>query len=966
MPDFVEKDTGKTVTLEGAEAQAAYLSGQYGLPHGDVPLVAPDGGAPGLVSSTDVADALQQGYRFAHPDEVHHAKVEAEYGGVGGMVGAGLAGVARGLTIGTSDKALTDGGGSLTKGIREHLAGWEEANPGISLGGELVGAIAPAILTRGESALETAESIGARALEGGGEAAARAAEATEGLGGLAKQAGSAAAKAAAAPTEIVASAGRATERAVTSALGTSAGAKVAAKAAGAATEGAIYGAGAQVSEDAIGDHETTAEKLLASGLHGALLGGITGGALSATGEIGSSLLGRGASAIKGAADEQYFRALSTNKKGLVEEAKEKFGGIEPVVGYLRDRGVVQAGDDLSSVAAKASKADIANLEQLEARVQEVGASGVRLKDVLDSLEKRARQEEKILGHGDAAAAIRKQADDLSRIYEERLATAERKAQASFDLSLAPSETQGLRGTKALEIRHRMEPLAIDPDAGLADVGEAGWRIDEHGVPRMHEEPPRSPIVIDRTRPGHIGDGVMINPKMSEGTEMGLGGIGMRDAYDVGIKPGALTEEAAALRKPIKITKNIAASERAALEARSSVEIPFRELLDQRRSLERTINWQTDSMVAQGRKAAGRIIEDAIMNAGDEAAAKSGRGLGAWREAYQDAKKQFSVGRWVRDTTEDALTAQLRNRKLSPSDMAAGLAGMVGGAAHGAVGGVGGLAMGLVHHVIRERGNSTAAVVLDRLSALKGLQRAAASVDREVDRGIAGILRPGDRVPSVRRGNPYRDHQDRAEAVARAVVNLDDHTAAIEHSASKIAPHAPKTAAAYQSAALRATQWLAQQIPASMKRPPDPVMPQFDEAYVSPSDAASFVRKFDAVHDPASVLDDMRSGRVTTEQVQAIRAVYPSLYREITQKISDSLRTAKVPPSYEARKQISILFGIPADPTFSPGFVRSMQTSPGSSSPQTGAPKTTPSGSPKRKIEGLAEAAHLPGQASGTK
>jgi hypothetical protein len=408
-------------------------------------------------------------------------------------------------------------------------------------------------------------------------------------------------------------------------------------------------------------------------------------------------------------------------------------------------------------------------------------------------------------------------------------------------------------------------------------------------------------------------------------------------------------------------------------------LSFRALQSFRAELDDIIKRNTNPLgpvdkVTEAMNGARAAIENEIVEAGDAATSKLGK---SWREAYEGAKLRYRRLITADKAAQDTVSRFHANAMASLTDKLAGAAAGNAGMLHHAIagggvvgGGIAGMLTGAVGSAvsqqIRRRGAATSAVVLDRLSALQGLQRAAASVDREVDRGIAGILRPGERVPSVRRGNPYRDHQDRAEAVARAVVNLDDHAAAIERSANGIAPHAPKTAAAYQSAALRATQWLAQQIPASMKRPPDPMMPQFDEAYVSPTEAASFVRKFDAVHDPASVLDDMRSGRVTTEQVQAIRAVYPSLYREITQKISDGLRTAKVPPTYEARKQISLLFGIPADPTFASSFVRAMQASPGSTAQKTGATKTTPSGSPKRKIEGVAEAAHLPGQISGSK
>ncbi len=208
------------------------------------------------------------------------------------------------------------------------------------------------------------------------------------------------------------------------------------------------------------------------------------------------------------------------------------------------------------------------------------------------------------------------------------------------------------------------------------------------------------------------------------------------------------------------------------------------------------------------------------------------------------------------------------------------------------------------------------------------------------------------------------------AVARAVCGLDDHLARIENAAIPIAQNAPKTAAAFRANAVRATRWLAMQIPASMQQPSEGALPQLDKPYVSPQEAEEFTQKFDAVNDPASVLADMKEGRATPAQIEAIRAIYPNLYSEMAQKLRAELAAAKKPPSYEARKQISYLLGQPADPTFSPAFVQAMQAQPSdtrhpqsqSQTQQAQAIDAPPvKGAPKRKLSGFAEAASLPGQ-----
>lgn len=68
-----------------------------------------------------------------------------EFGGVGGGVKAVVAGVGRGLTFGLSDKVATDVFGYDPA----RLQGYREENPGLSLTGELAGAVGPGFLSGG-------------------------------------------------------------------------------------------------------------------------------------------------------------------------------------------------------------------------------------------------------------------------------------------------------------------------------------------------------------------------------------------------------------------------------------------------------------------------------------------------------------------------------------------------------------------------------------------------------------------------------------------------------------------------------------------------------------------------------------------------------------------------------------------------------------------------------------------------
>ncbi len=228
----------------------------------DVSVRAPDGQI-GFVPKADLDKALAAGAQVVGPEEVQSAKLQEQYGGVKGHALSAATGLASGLTFGGSDYLYKKAGESLGIGkeVSDVLRETKEANPYTHGAAEIVGAVAPAIATGGES-------LAARGIEGVGLI-----------------------------PRTVYGAGRVAENAVGNLVGRGAegviartGQSVARHAAGAAVEGAAFGAGQELSDAAINDHELTAEKILASAGKTALLGGVLGAGTGAISELGSSAL----------------------------------------------------------------------------------------------------------------------------------------------------------------------------------------------------------------------------------------------------------------------------------------------------------------------------------------------------------------------------------------------------------------------------------------------------------------------------------------------------------------------------------------------------------------------------------------------------------------------------------------------------------------------------------------------------
>ncbi len=310
MAELFDTKTKERVDVPDTDAPDAVLSGRYGLAGGSkLMLYRPDGQAV-TIPAESAPEAFQKGYKYAPQTEVHAQENAEKYGEFGSKLLAAGAGAARGLTLGLSDRALRNLGVEA-----KTLRNLEEGAPFTSGIGEVAGSIAGVALTGGAG--------------GAGQAAARATGATAGKGLLAR-----------------------------------AGAKAIELGVAGGIEGAAFGAGQAVTEDALGRADLTAESLIANaglgaavGLGaGALIGGggtiAMAGARKAAGKVGEKLGAGGVKewledfagerALKATLGQQKRAFTQLEDKGLTDKAKK----------YLLEEIGIDKLDSTESIAEK--------------------------------------------------------------------------------------------------------------------------------------------------------------------------------------------------------------------------------------------------------------------------------------------------------------------------------------------------------------------------------------------------------------------------------------------------------------------------------------------------------------------------------------------------------------------------------------------------------------------------------------
>ena len=87
----------------------------------------------------------------------------------------------------------------------------------------------------------------------------------------------------------------------------------------------------------------------------------------------------------------------------------------------------------------------------------------------------------------------------------------------------------------------------------------------------------------------------------------------------------------------------------------------------------------------------------------------------------------------------------------------------------------------------------------------------------------------------------------------------------------------------------------------------------------------FVRLSRVLDDPASLMEGVVDGSIQADEVELLKAAYPATYAAIVGAVMERLTVLEREPSYEHRLALSVLLGVPTDPTLDPLFMQAVQS-----------------------------------------
>ena len=675
-------------------------------------------------------------------------------------------------------------------------------------------------------------------------------------------------------------AGRAAEAGVAKMLGGGALARIGGAAAGAGTEAALMGVGHDISDAALENKPLTAEAMLAHGALNFATGAAIGGIFKGAGEGLSKVLSRGGDAaapgmsakLDELADNAFSRQVGITKSQLTKRFE---GGEYAAENFRSGRNLVM--DELgSNYAASPQQVNEAAQSVLKKAAKERGAA-------VDALDREL-----------AAKMPAQSPSTFARVADD---AAELDVSGAFE---SPSLKGMYRGEKSMAervspIRTGKAPNAIDASLPTGSARSIDAALPETGA-----------VNIPGTRlvevPGEIPANTITGPSFNRAADE----LESKLLPELNVFKGSINKSA------ISEAEALIADLR--LKASTPTKTPFRDAFDMRRRVDEVLNWDkqiTEGTVADVRRNLRGILESEFKataaEVSPEVAAK-----------YVSSGKAFEAVADIAKAAEKRLAADTVNQQFGlGSKLMAGIGGGLGGIPGAIVGGVAG-------SVAKDRGNIFAANAFGALAKLTSAERATSRVTNEITQSVKGFF---SAAPHASELGAQAVTQANVAKYMDSVAELNANPAAQAEKFAQAMGDLPKTAPELtQELAATNTRGLAF---LASKLPPNrsgdgSLQPLAETSALTSEQKRKWALYANTVNDPRSALKDLKSGRFTPEQAEALRVVYPQLYAVVQKAATEQLAATKTKLPLAKSAALGSILGVPGAAALTPARLQANQ------------------------------------------
>lgn len=364
------------------------------------------------------------------------------------------------------------------------------------------------------------------------------------------------------------------------------------------------------------------------------------------------------------------------------------------------------------------------------------------------------------------------------------------------------------------------------------------------------------------------------------------------------------------------------------------------LWEARRELRKDIDWKkgadSGDRYNEWKKDLYRAMGDEIEGAGAKAGGELGPDFAA---RWSNANRDYRAALWLQEATARGASREGANRVLGLSEQFGIIGGLMSGGLAAVPAAVGGAVVG---HLVKRYGSDVAANVARAVTRGEGVHAIDQAIERMAGERVAKLVGVGkaavgqlpDAAPGIglavekavapREPDPVGAIPQRYQAAKKELIDaMPGREVRAQQLRADLDQVAPGLGAAVAARTIAAQDFLASKLPQMPERPS--LQPQLERPR-EPSfdDQQKFLRYARAVNDPLSALDDARRGKLRPEAVEALQAVYPSLYQGLRAQVHAAVAARPDRLSYQERVRLGLLLDLPTDPSMEPKAIAQMQ------------------------------------------
>ena len=225
-------------------------------------------------------------------------------------------------------------------------------------------------------------------------------------------------------------------------------------------------------------------------------------------------------------------------------------------------------------------------------------------------------------------------------------------------------------------------------------------------------------------------------------------------------------------------------------------------------------------------------------------------------------------------------------------------------------------------------DEAAAQEVENYSYKKMIENAAYKTQKKITSGVNLIVRAApitqlaiETKDLLTKEDRRKEYDSIVDKVKQASANPEGVIQNLSRVAEPLSVHAPMVSQALQSTAVAQASFLAS------KLPPGPNHYVFSpKQQATDSQIAEFLHYYRALDNPMVALQDIKTGTLTKQTVEAIANVYPSLYKDMSAELLNRVLASGKEIPYQTKLMISMFVNQPLDISLQPQSILSNQQS----------------------------------------